>query len=70
MQETSTTSLGPVVSFLTLLLIPFILTRLIYDYNKLTNEKGGESSRVVVVIVSQAIGKFNTFFYTIFINKV
>ena len=65
-----TTSLGPVVIFLTLLLIPFILTRLIYDYNKLTNEKGGESSRVVVVIVSQAIGKFNTFFYTIFINKV
>ena len=63
-------SLGPVVSFLTLLLIPFILTRLIYDYNKLTNEKGGESSRVVVVVVSRAIGKFYTFFYTIFINKV
>ena len=66
----STMSLGPVVSFLTLLLIPFILTRLIYDYNKLTNEKGGESSRVVIVVVSQAIGKFYTFFYTIFINKV
>ena len=66
-------SLGPVVSFLTLLLIPFILTMLIYDYNKLMNEKGGESSRVVVVVVvviSWAIGKFYTFFYTIFINKV
>ena len=66
----STTSLGPVVSFLILLLISFILTRLIYDYNKLTNEKGGESSRVVIVVVSQAIGNFYTFFYTIFINKV
>ena len=65
-----TTSLGTVVSFLTLLLIPFILTRLIYDYNKLTNKKGGESSRVVVVVISWAIGKFYTFFYTIFINKV
>ena len=66
----STTSLGPVVSFLTLLLIPFILTRLIYDYNKLTNEKGGESSRVIVAVVSWAIGKFYTFFYTNFTNKV
>ena len=65
-----TMSLGPVVSFLTLLLIPFILTRLIYDYNKLMNEKGRESSRVIVVVISQAIGKFYTFFYTILINKV
>ena len=63
-------SLGPVVSFLILLLISFILTRLIYGYNKFTNEKGGESSRVVIVVISQAIGKFYTFFYTIFINKV
>ena len=66
----STTSLRPVVSFLTFLLIPFILTRLIYDYNRLMNKKGGESSRVVVIDVSWVIGKFYTFFYTIFTNKV